>query len=189
MTYYADYEVPTSILDGIIRLLQFFNTAVYNICNILSIGQFQFFITAVYNICNIFGIGQFQFFNTAVHNFCKIIFSFGLLQLHSTAVYTLIIRLILDYRNCVIIMRVRAPIPYNDKGVRYKNLLWYNCKHIYVIYLKEEFGDTNVVIRFRKSKKNRQCNDPKKRDKKQTTIYKTLYRKLNDHGTRTSLKF
>jgi hypothetical protein len=101
----------------------------------------------------------------------------------------LIIRLILDYRNCVIIMHFRAPNPYNDTGVRYYNLLWYNCKHIYVIYLKEEFGDTNVVIRFRKSKKNRQCNDPKKRNKRQTTIYKTLYRKLNDHGTRTSLKF
>ena len=41
----------------------------------------------------------------------------------------------------------------------------------------------------RKGIKNRQCNDPKKRDKEQTTIYKTLYRKLNDHGTRTSLKF
>ena len=170
MTYYTDYEVPTSILDGIIRLLQFFNTAV---CN----------------ICNIFGIGQFQFFSTAVHNFCKIIFSIELLQLHSTTVYTLIIRLILDYRNCVIIMHFRAPNPYNDTGVRYYNLLWYNCKHIYVIYLKEEFGDTNVVIRFRKSKKNRQCNDPKKRNKRQTAIYKTLYRKLNDHGTRTSLKF
>jgi hypothetical protein len=56
----------------------------------------------------------------------------------------LIIRLILDYRNCVIIMHFGAPNPYNDTGVRYYNLLWYNCKHIYVIYLKEEFGDIRV---------------------------------------------
>jgi hypothetical protein len=52
----------------------------------------------------------------------------------STTGYTLIIRLILDYRNCVIIMHFGAPNPYNDTGVRYYNLLWYNCKHIYVIY-------------------------------------------------------
>ena len=45
-------------------------------------------------------------------------------------------------------------------------------------YLKEEFEDTKGVIRIRKSKKDRQHNAKRKRTKGQTTIYKTLRRKL-----------
>jgi hypothetical protein len=42
---------------------------------------------------------------------------------------------------------------------------------------QEEFEDTKGVIRIRKSKKDKQHNDKKKRTKGQTTIYKTLHRK------------
>jgi len=41
------------------------------------------------------------------------------------------------------------------------------------IPLDEEFDDTKEVIRIRKSKKDGQHNDQKKRTKWQTTIYKT----------------
>jgi hypothetical protein len=41
--------------------------------------------------------------------------------------------------------------------------------------LKEKFEDTKVVNRRRKSKKNRQHNGQKKKEKR---IYKTLHRKL-----------
>ena len=40
----------------------------------------------------------------------------------------------------------------------------------------KEFEDTNEVIRIRKSKKNRQRNGQKKKNK--STIYKTLHIKL-----------
>jgi len=43
--------------------------------------------------------------------------------------------------------------------------------------MNEECEDTKVVIRIRKSKKDRQHNDQGKKDK-QTTIYKTLHIKL-----------
>jgi hypothetical protein len=45
---------------------------------------------------------------------------------------------------------------------------------------KEEFEDTKGVIRIPKSKKDRQHNDQKKKDKGQTMICKTLcvHRKL-----------
>ena len=45
----------------------------------------------------------------------------------------------------------------------------------------DEFEDTKGVIRIPKSKKDRQCNGQKKKDKKtkgQTTIYSTLHIKL-----------
>ena len=42
----------------------------------------------------------------------------------------------------------------------------------------EEFEDTKGVIRIRISKKNRQHNAKRKSTKGQTTIYKTLHRKL-----------
>jgi hypothetical protein len=40
--------------------------------------------------------------------------------------------------------------------------------------MQEEFEDTKGVIIIRKSKKNRQRNDQKKKNKGQTTIFKTL---------------
>jgi hypothetical protein len=43
---------------------------------------------------------------------------------------------------------------------------------------RKEFDDTKGVIRIRTSKKDRQYNGQKKRTKGQTTIYKTLHRKL-----------
>jgi hypothetical protein len=42
----------------------------------------------------------------------------------------------------------------------------------------KEFGDTNEVIRIRKSKKNKQRNEQRTRIKGQTTIYKALHIKL-----------
>ena len=44
--------------------------------------------------------------------------------------------------------------------------------------MKEEIEDTKGVIRICKSKKDRQHNDKKKKDKEQTTMYKTSYIKL-----------
>ena len=43
---------------------------------------------------------------------------------------------------------------------------------------KEKLEDTKEVLRFRKSEKDRQHNDQKKKWKWQTTIYKTIHRKL-----------
>jgi hypothetical protein len=43
---------------------------------------------------------------------------------------------------------------------------------------KKKFEDTKGVIRSCKSKKDRQHNGQKKKDKRKSTIYKTLYRKL-----------
>ena len=43
--------------------------------------------------------------------------------------------------------------------------------------LQEKCADTKAVIISRKSNKNRQYHGPKKKDKMQTTIYKTLHRK------------
>jgi hypothetical protein len=40
--------------------------------------------------------------------------------------------------------------------------------------MQEEFEDTKGVVIIRKSKKNRQHNDQKKKNKGQTTIFKTL---------------
>jgi hypothetical protein len=40
-------------------------------------------------------------------------------------------------------------------------------------FVEEEFEDTKGAIRIRISKKNRQYNDQKKREKEQITIYKT----------------
>ena len=45
------------------------------------------------------------------------------------------------------------------------------------ICFHEMFEDTKVVIRNRKSKKDRQHNDQKKKDKRTITIYKTLHGK------------
>ena len=42
------------------------------------------------------------------------------------------------------------------------------------LYIEEEFEDIKGVIRIRKSKKDRQHNDQKKKDKQRSTnIYKT----------------
>jgi hypothetical protein len=51
--------------------------------------------------------------------------------------------------------------------------------------MQEEFEDTKGVIRIRKSEKDRQNNDQKKRTKEQATIYKTLHRKpkIEQHET------
>jgi hypothetical protein len=43
---------------------------------------------------------------------------------------------------------------------------------------QEEFEDTKEVIKIRKSKKDKQHNGQQKKDKRTTTIYKTLHRKL-----------
>ena len=44
--------------------------------------------------------------------------------------------------------------------------------------IQEEFEDNKGVIRICKSKKDRQHNDKKKKDKEQTTMYKTSHIKL-----------
>ena len=53
--------------------------------------------------------------------------------------------------------------------------------------LQEEFEDTNGVIRISKSKKNRQHNGQKKRDKQRSTKH-TQYKYNKDRVTRTPLK-
>jgi len=54
---------------------------------------------------------------------------------------------------------------------------------------KDLFEDTKVVIRIRKSKKNRQYNGKRKSTKGQTTVYKTyIYIYTKDRVTRTPLK-
>ena len=50
---------------------------------------------------------------------------------------------------------------------------------------KEQIEDTKGVMRIRKSKKDRQRNVQMKMTKGQTTIYKTLHRKLKIEQTRT----
>jgi hypothetical protein len=51
--------------------------------------------------------------------------------------------------------------------------------------MKEEFEDTKWVIRIRKSKKDRQHNDKKKKDKQRSTKHT---HKIKDRVTRTPLK-
>ena len=50
--------------------------------------------------------------------------------------------------------------------------------NISLLIVKEEFEDTKGVIRIRKSKKNRKQKTQWPKEKGQTTIYKTLHRKL-----------
>jgi vacuolar-type H+-ATPase subunit C/Vma6 len=47
-----------------------------------------------------------------------------------------------------------------------------------MILMSYKFEDTKGVIRSRRSNKDRQHNDQRKRRKGQTMIYKTLHRKL-----------
>ena len=52
----------------------------------------------------------------------------------------------------------------------------------------EKLDDTKVVIRSRKSKKNRQYNDHKKVDKKTNNDLQNTTQKTKNLGTRTPLK-
>jgi hypothetical protein len=52
---------------------------------------------------------------------------------------------------------------------------------------KEEFEDTKGVIRIRKSKKNRQHNGQKKKDKRTNNDLQNIARKTKDQVTRTPL--
>ena len=45
-------------------------------------------------------------------------------------------------------------------------------------HAKEKFADSNEIMRSRKSKDRRYNGQKKKNPKRQTTIYKTLHRKL-----------
>ena len=110
MTHSA-IEVLTSILYCTIRLFLEYRKAFYIMCYIkLIIRLFQFYSTAVYNMCYMkFIIRLFQFYSTAVYNMCCIKW---------------IIRLFLDYKNGFYIMCLCVPNHYNDKCVRYYNLLW-----------------------------------------------------------------
>jgi len=49
---------------------------------------------------------------------------------------------------------------------------------VFIILKKKQFEETREAIRSRKSKNDRQYNGQKKNDKSQTTIYKTLHRRL-----------
>jgi hypothetical protein len=53
---------------------------------------------------------------------------------------------------------------------------------------QEEFEDTKEVIRFRKSKKNRQHNDQKKTEKRTNNDLQNITQKTKDRVTRTPLK-
>ena len=59
----------------------------------------------------------------------------------------------------------------------YKNVFYFSDQ-FYEKQLQEKIEDTKVVIRSCKTKKDRQHNGQRKRTKEQTTIYKTLHRKL-----------
>jgi hypothetical protein len=51
-----------------------------------------------------------------------------------------------------------------------------------MIYVQEKFEDTKGIINIRKTKKDRQYNDPK------VQKYKTLHRKTKGRAIRTTLK-
>ena len=51
-----------------------------------------------------------------------------------------------------------------------------------------EFEDTKGVFRSHKSKKNRQHNDQKKKDKRSNNDLQRSTQKTKDYATRTSLK-
>jgi tRNA A-37 threonylcarbamoyl transferase component Bud32 len=50
---------------------------------------------------------------------------------------------------------------------------------------QEEFEDTKLVIRFRKSKKNRQHNDQTKNEKRTNNDLQNITQKTKDLATRT----
>ena len=50
---------------------------------------------------------------------------------------------------------------------------------------QEEFEDTKVVIRFRKSKKDRQHNDQTKKEKRTNNDLQNIKHKTKDRATRT----
>ena len=53
--------------------------------------------------------------------------------------------------------------------------------------MKEDFEDTKGVIRIRKSKKNRQHNGQKKKDKRKNNDIQNITHKTKDRLTRTPL--
>jgi CRISPR/Cas system-associated protein Cas5 (RAMP superfamily) len=53
----------------------------------------------------------------------------------------------------------------------------------------EEFDDTKEVIRIRKSKKDRQHNGQKKKDKKTNNDIQNIAQKTKDQVTRTTLYY
>ena len=54
--------------------------------------------------------------------------------------------------------------------------------------MKEEFEDTKGIIRIRKSKKDRQHNGQKKKDKRTNNDPQNITHKTTDRVTRTQLK-
>jgi hypothetical protein len=56
------------------------------------------------------------------------------------------------------------------------------------IHIQEEFDDTKGVIIFRKSKKVRQHNGQKKKDKKTNNDLQNITHKTKDRVTRSMLK-
>jgi hypothetical protein len=63
--------------------------------------------------------------------------------------------------------------------------MWW-CKASYMC--QEEFEDTKRVIWIRKSKKDRQHNEQKKKDKKKSYDLQSITHKTKDRVTRTPLK-
>jgi len=61
-------------------------------------------------------------------------------------------------------------------------------KHNQVGRLEEEFEDIKVVIKIRKSKKDRQHNDQKKNDERTNNNLQNITHKTKDRVTRTPLK-
>ena len=52
-----------------------------------------------------------------------------------------------------------------------------NCVRLNYL-VEEEFEDTTGIIRRRKSKKDRTCNDEQEKNKRNSTVYIILHRKL-----------
>ena len=57
-----------------------------------------------------------------------------------------------------------------------------------ILFDKEDLEDTKRVIRIRKSKKNRQRNGQKKKDKRTNNDLQNTTQKTKDRATRTPLK-
>ena len=59
---------------------------------------------------------------------------------------------------------------------------------IFIAGIQEEFEDTKEVVRIRKSKKDRQHNGQKQKDKRTNNDPQNITHKTEDRATRTPLK-
>jgi len=66
-----------------------------------------------------------------------------------------------------------------------QNYRWFICVNYNIL---EKFKETKQVIRSRKSKKDRQYNDQKKKDNRTNNDLQNTVQKTKDRVTRTSLK-